>query len=84
METKMPHSYYISEKSHHQQFININNPRLADLPLLSIAQYEEIIIKRPTMIDGIAKMLNLAMVYQKSNSDQSNNNNLVSGGNTAQ
>ncbi|CCW28964.1 hypothetical protein ABLA30_22335 [Xenorhabdus nematophila] len=80
----MPHSYYISEKSHHQQFININNPRLADLPLLSIAQYEEIIIKRPTMIDGIAKMLNLAMVYQKSNSDQSNNNNLVSGGNTAQ
>ncbi|PHM28333.1 hypothetical protein [Xenorhabdus innexi] len=79
----MPHSYYISEKTSHQQLININNPRLADLPLLSIEQYEKIIIKRPTMIDGIAKMLNLAMVHQKSNTDRSNNN-LVSGGNTAQ
>ncbi|MBC8947033.1 hypothetical protein [Xenorhabdus indica] len=79
----MPHSYYISEKAHNQQFININNPRLADLPLLSIEQYEKIIFKRPTMIDGIAQMLNLAMVYQKPNNNLSTNNELVSGGNTA-
>ncbi|MBD1225990.1 hypothetical protein [Xenorhabdus griffiniae] len=78
----MPHSYCISKKAYHQQPTNLDNPRLSDLPLLSVEQYEEIIFKRPMMIDGIANMMNLAMVYQKCNKRFITNDNFVSGGNT--
>ncbi|MDC9607129.1 hypothetical protein [Xenorhabdus griffiniae] len=78
----MPHSYYVNKKAYHQQPTSINNPRLSDLPLLSVEQYEEIIFKRPTMIDGIAKMMNLAMVHQKCNDHFIISDDFVSGGNT--
>ncbi|CDM91149.1 hypothetical protein KKI90_01580 [Xenorhabdus bovienii] len=61
----MSHIDYTNEQTQYQQSINTLNPRLSDLPLLNIEQYELILQKHPKMIDGIAKMLSLVMAQKK-------------------
>ncbi|MDC9612921.1 hypothetical protein PSI19_03285 [Xenorhabdus khoisanae] len=61
----MSHVNYTNNQTHYQQPINTLNPRLSDLPLLNIEQYENILQKYPQLVDGIAKMLNLVMAQKK-------------------